>query len=83
MSISLLALQSCFTCREGKDLVNLHTYLSSLTIDRTGGKFDQLTGSKVTETILSQLDEGGVDLLVGQLQEMFCDPISAIISEDR
>ena len=52
-------------------------------LNRTGGKFDQLTGSKVTETILSRLDKGGVDLLVGQLQEMFSDPVSATITEDR
>ena len=50
---------------------------------RTGGKFDRLTKSKVTETIVSHLDEAGVELLVGQLQAMFCDPTSTVTSEDR
>ena len=67
------SIESCTSC----------LYVSVNFADRTGSKFDQLTGSKVIESILSRLDEGGVDLLVGQLQQMFCHPITTVINEER
>lgn len=60
-------------------LCDTHT----LFILRTGGKFDQLTGSSITSDILATLDVSGVSKLLNHLMELFCNPISSDCDKDR
>ena len=55
---------------------SMHIYTHTPTHTRTGGKFDQLTGTSITDDILNTLDVSGVGQLLEYLMDLFCNPAS-------